>query len=153
MSVATYKKKTSSKASLKKVREQRAEELKGLREALEEYELSSDPAALAAVLAQHDGYSPRNAMLIAMQQPTATDVAGFREWITRGRHVRKGEKGIRILAPAGKYTTTEEPADSDPLTKEWVRFKAISVFDVSQTDPSVPGVPAPAEEDELGLDL
>src|SRR5690242_4930220 len=44
-------------------------------------------------------YSPRNCMLIALQCPHATAVASFKTWKTLGRHVRKGEHAIRILAP------------------------------------------------------
>src|ERR1700674_5064969 len=44
-------------------------------------------------------YSFGNVMLISLQSPDATRVAGFRTWLTLGRHVRKGEKGIAILAP------------------------------------------------------
>jgi N-terminal domain of anti-restriction factor ArdC len=137
MSTATYKKSKPSKAKLAQLREQRAAELTSLRESLEGF---TDALVITAAVAQHDGYSPRNAMLIAIQRPDATDVAGFREWISRGRRVRKGEHGIRILAPAGTYpaATEEAKGDTDPVTKEWTRFRVTSVFDVSQTDPYVP---------------
>ena len=144
MSTATYRKsKGGSKISAAKkaqLREERAAELK---EALEAFEAGTDPAFIAAALAQHDGYSPRNAMLIAMQRPDATDVAGFREWVSRGRHVRKGEHGIRIMAPAGTYKSkgdaeaaSDAPESDGDKNKEFMRFRAVSVFDISQTDPS-----------------
>src|SRR3712207_884175 len=44
-------------------------------------------------------YSANNVMLIWLQKPEATMVAGFRRWLDLGRHVRKGEKGIAIIAP------------------------------------------------------
>ena len=79
-------------------------------------------------------YSPRNAMLIVMQAPEATEVAGFKAWQARGRQVRKGEHGIRILAPAGRGEGTE-PTEEQPEGKPGRQFfRVISVFDISQTD-------------------
>jgi antirestriction protein ArdC len=69
-------------------------------------------------------------MLIAMQRPDATRVAGFRTWQELGRQVRKGEHAIRILAP---HTGTR----TDPATGEdetFVYFRAVPVFDIGQTD-------------------
>ena len=51
------------------------------------------------VMARFSSYSFRNSLLIVMQRPTATQVAGYRQWEKLGRNVRKGEKGITILAP------------------------------------------------------
>ena len=51
------------------------------------------------VAARLPTYSPSNVLLIAVQRPEATRVAGFRAWKSLGRHVLKGEKGIAILAP------------------------------------------------------
>jgi antirestriction protein ArdC len=79
-----------------------------------------------------DGYSPRNACLIAMQAPTATDVRGFREWISNGRCVRKGETGIGILAPI--TARKAEQASDDEDTRRLVGVKVAFVFDVTQTD-------------------
>src|SRR5579859_1906367 len=81
---------------------QRAAKVKALRDRLEQWQEDTDPGLIAMALASHDGYSDRNAMLIAMQMPTATDVAGFHAWKDRGRCVKRGERGIAILAPAGK---------------------------------------------------
>lgn len=143
MSTATYRR--ASKMSAKKkqeVRDARAAELAQLKTDLAAFEESADPAFVAATLALHDGYSPRNAMLIAMQRPDATDVAPFNEWKDRGRHVRKGEHGIRIMAPAGTYAAkSDDKAASDApeggdKAKEFMRFRAVSVFDIAQTDPS-----------------
>ncbi len=50
-------------------------------------------------MAKFHRYSLRNVMLIAMQKPTATQVAGFHAWHKFGRFVKKGEKGILIIAP------------------------------------------------------
>lgn len=96
-------------------------------------------------------YSFNNTILIAMQKPDATLIAGYTAWQKNfDRHVMKGEKGIRIFAPA-PYKTKEEKDKLDPVTKAPVldqdgkpvketvevlhqAFKVVSVFDVSQTD-------------------
>ena len=79
-------------------------------------------------------YSARNAMLIVMQAPEVTEVAGFKAWQERGRQVRKGEHGIRILAPAGRGQGAE-PTEENPEGKPGRQyFRLISVFDISQTD-------------------
>lgn len=96
-------------------------------------------------------YSLNNVMLIHAQKPDATLVAGFNKWKNSfGRHVRKGEKGIQILAPTPyKIKQEEQKLDPDtklplldengePVTEEKEvtipMFKVVSVFDVSQTD-------------------
>ncbi len=96
-------------------------------------------------------YSFNNTMLIAMQKPDATLVAGFKAWQKNfDRHVKKGEKGICILAPA-PYKIKEEQEKLDPVTGEIMldksgmpiteeveikipAFRVVPVFDVSQTD-------------------
>ena len=96
-------------------------------------------------------YSFNNTLLIAMQKPEATYVAGYTSWQRNfDRQVMKGEKGIKILAPA-PYKTQEEREKIDPVTQKPVigadgktvtetvevlrpAFKVVSVFDVSQTD-------------------
>lgn len=84
-------------------------------------------------------YSERNTLLIVMQCPKASEIKGFRAWEAAGRMVRKGEKGIRIFAPAGQAdgiegqaATADTPAvDGKPGRKF---FRLIAVFDISQTD-------------------
>ena len=96
-------------------------------------------------------YSFSNTLLIAMQKPEATYVAGYTSWQRNfDRQVMKGEKGIKILAPA-PYKAKEEREKSDPSTQKPVldadgnpvtetvevmrpAFKVVSVFDISQTD-------------------
>ena len=98
----------------------------------------------------HD-YSLNNTLLIAFQRPDATLVAGYTAWQKQfGRQVQKGEKAIKILAPA-PYKEKVEIEKLDPVTKmpiysddgkpiievqEVTRpaFKVVSVFDVSQTE-------------------
>jgi antirestriction protein ArdC len=76
----------------------------------------------------HD-YSMGNCMLIAMQRPDATQVAGFKSWQTLGRQVRKGERSIRIMAP---MVVKDRQAEDDDATR--VLFRAVPVFDIGQTD-------------------
>jgi N-terminal domain of anti-restriction factor ArdC len=72
-------------------------------------------------------YSFGNQMLIAFQCPTATRVAGFRRWQSMNRFVRKGEKGIRILAPI--IRRKEDETTKDGKTSRIAGFRVASVFD------------------------
>src|ERR1700724_3514498 len=58
-------------------------------------------------------YSWGNTLLIALQSPDATQVAGFHTWLRLGRHVRKGEKGIAILAPVVRRLRVEDEETGD----------------------------------------
>ncbi len=102
-------------------------------------------------MSKFHNYSFNNTILITMQNPDATLVAGFKAWKKNfQRHVKKGEKGIRILAPA-PYKLKEEQEKLDPVTREIMldeqgkpimeeveitipAFRAVSVFDVAQTE-------------------
>jgi antirestriction protein ArdC len=86
-----------------------------------------------AAMARFHRYSFNNVMLIYTQRKDASQVAGFHTWRKLGRFVRKGEKGILILAPMIFQQAEPEKATSDK-EKSIVRFKAAYVFDVSQTD-------------------
>lgn len=75
-------------------------------------------------------YSLSNQILIRMQDPKATQVAGYKAWMTKfSRYVKKGEHGVGILAPH-PYKTT----DDDGKVQEHIGFHATTVFDVRQTD-------------------
>lgn len=91
-------------------------------------------------------YSLHNQLLIALQNPDATYVAGFRAFLELNRCVRKGEKAIRILAPITIKTRRDEPRPEPHDEEERrTRFRAVAVFDVSQTEP-LPGTePVPLE--------
>jgi hypothetical protein len=60
---------------------------------------SADWTAMLATAARFHRYSPTNVLLICSQRPDATRVAGYRTWQGIGRHVLKGARGIKILAP------------------------------------------------------
>ena len=111
-------------------------------------------------------YSVNNTLLIAMQRPDATRVAGYNKWRDQfGRHVRKGEKGIQIIAPT-PYKKKIDAVKVDPDTKAPVldqngnaimeeieikipMFRVVSVFDVSQTE----GRPLPEIVSDLTGDV
>ena len=104
-----------------------------------------------STMSKFHNYSFNNTLLIAMQKPDATLVAGYKAWQKNfERHVNKGEKAIRLLAPA-PYKIKEERDKIDPVTQELLldkdgnpqkeeveitipAFRAVSVFDLSQTD-------------------
>ena len=76
-------------------------------------------------------YSFNNTLLIVAQEPEATRVAGFATWKSLGRSVRKGERGIRILAPmVGRRHRDADGDERRPI----VGFRSVSVFDITQTD-------------------
>lgn len=107
-------------------------------------------------------YSLNNTLLISMQKPDATLVAGFNKWRDGfSRFVKKGEKGIKIIAPT-PYKIKEEREKLDPQTKAPIldaggkvqteeveiqipMFRVVSVFDVSQTE----GEPLPTLASDL----
>jgi hypothetical protein len=77
-------------------------------------------------------YSLSNQLLIALQRPDATFVAGFRAFLDLNRCVRKGEKAIRILAPMPFKRS--EPGVAGDTEDVRITFRAVAVFDVEQTD-------------------
>lgn len=79
-------------------------------------------------------YSLRNVMLIALQKPDATHVAGFHTWKKLGRFVKKGETGIVIIAPLVYKRETVEDDDNRSDVAEINGFKGVYVFDITQTD-------------------
>ena len=83
-------------------------------------------------------YSWHNQMLIWRQKPDASYVGGFNTWLKCGRYVRKGEKGIAILAPMFFKDKKQTTAGGEEETRR-IWFKVVYVFDISQTD----GTPLP----------
>jgi antirestriction protein ArdC len=78
-------------------------------------------------------YSLHNVLLIASQKPNASYVAGFRTWNELGRFVKKGEKGIMILAPIVRRRQENEE-EHEGISRFIAGFRAAYVFDISQTD-------------------
>lgn len=107
------------------------------------------------VMSKFHTYSANNQVLIAMQMPEATAVAGYNSWMRNfDRHVKKGEKSITILAPMKikiKVDTdkVDEYGNVIQEEKEGIKFRPVSVFDVSQTE----GKPLPQIISELTGDV
>jgi hypothetical protein len=89
-------------------------------------------AAFLKAMARFHRYSFNNVCLIASQRPTATRVAGFHAWRSLNRFVRKGEKGIVILAPIVVKRHAQSAAEDD--STQVAGFRAAYVFDIAQTD-------------------
>lgn len=107
-----------------------------------------------AMQSRFHSYSFNNTLLILGQKPEASLVAGFNAWRKLDRFVRKGEKGIWILAPmVYKSDVGEDASTGDQPTKVIRGFKPVAVFDVSQTDGAeLPEVCVRLDgEDEAGL--
>lgn len=89
-----------------------------LEEGLKELFESEKYKTYLSTMSKFHNYSFNNTLLIAMQKPEATLVAGYKAWQKNfERHVNKGEKAIRILAPA-PYKIKEERDKMDPVTGE-----------------------------------
>ena len=119
-------------------------------------QLAADLAALTPeqrqAIADHAGavvtiegraLSIHNTCLVAVQCPSATVVGGFRQWLSAGRCVRKGEHGLMIWAPTTKRTDGDAPSEPEPSPDGMVAlegtsaspaFIMVTVFDVAQTE-------------------
>ena len=122
-----------------------------LKDGINELFASDKYADYLKTMSRFHNYSTRNTQLIYMQYPGATNVAGFHKWKNEfKRTVKKGSKAIKILAPM-PIVIKEDKAVIDPETKKpvldddgmpvteevekrFARFKAVSVFDISQTE-------------------
>ena len=128
---------TSNNSQPKTAKEVIAANVQSLIEQLEAGHSDALTAYLTAMSRFHR-YSLGNVLEIARQRPDASNVAGFWKWKEFGRSVKKGEKGIRILAPIiGVRRKKDEEANKD-ITKQntavLVGFRSAYVFDVSQTE-------------------
>lgn len=90
-------------------------------------------------------YSLNNLLLILAQNPDATMVAGYRQWQTKGRQVRKNESAIKIFGYSTKRTSNDDELESTQREAERTvhYFPVLSVFDISQTDPIPTTTPVP----------
>ena len=147
--------KTTAKDRLKEITE-------SIETGIQELFQSDKYAEYLRTMSRFHKYSVNNTMLIYMQKPNATLVAGFNKWHDQfSRNVMKGEKGIKIIAPTPFKKKIEE-AKLDPDTKAPLldadgnaimeekevkipMYKVVSVFDVSQTD----GKPLPVLASDL----
>lgn len=134
---------------------------KKLEEGIKEVFTSGRYREYLSTMQKFHSYSYNNSMLILLQKPEASYVAGYKTWETMERHVRKGEKGITIFAPFpykakkavevydSKTGQVKRDIHGKPVTEEkeitYASFKAISIFDYSQTE----GKPLPELAQEL----
>lgn len=132
-----------------------------LEQGIEELFNSEQYKEYLKTMSKFTDYSFNNTMLIFMQRPDASHIAGYKSWQTNfNRHVKRGEKGITIIAPC-PYKEKTERERTDPVTNQPVlgadgrpatetiettriSFRAVTVFDISQTE----GEPLPS----LGVD-
>lgn len=111
------------KASLDKIKKG-VEQLKNS----EEYKL------FMLTMSKFHNYSLNNMILINIQKPEATLVAGYNDWLYKfKRYVRKGEKGIKIIAPCPYKIKIKDENDNEKEEKK-LSFKVTTVFDISQTE-------------------
>lgn len=135
-------KRPSNEEKLKELTDKLQDGVKAVRD-------SAEYKKLLTTMAKFPHYSLNNCMLIAMQKPDATLCQGYNAWKKMGRYVKKGEKGIKVIAPS-PYTIQKEvdvldskgrpvlDQDGEPVkqTKELnlMGFKAETTFDISQTE-------------------
>ena len=135
--IATVAPSTPNPAQKQTAAEAIAANVKTLIEQLEQGHSEGLTAYLTAMGRFHR-YSFGNILEIARQKPDASRVAGLYAWNQLGRRVRKGEKGIRILAPViGVRRKKDAEAEKDIRTQNQavlVGFRSAYVFDVSQTE-------------------
>lgn len=107
-----------------------------------------------AAIGRFHRYSFSNLLLILSQKPEATRVAGFQTWKELGRYVKKGERGILIIAPmrCRKKSDVAQALDikTSDADESFIRFRAVHVFDVSQTDGQPLPEPVRASGDPAG---
>lgn len=97
-------------------------------------------------------YSFNNSVLVLLQRPDATLIAGYRAWQAMGHQVRRGEKAIRILGPVTRRVELVDRVTGSPIrddqgrpqyVRQMVGVRPVSVFDASQVDPPVMSPPQP----------
>lgn len=123
--------------------------IKSLESGVEDFFTSEKYGEYLKTMTKFHRYSFNNTLLIAMQRPEATLVTGYRNWQSMGRQVKKGEKGITILAPAPKkqkkaqalFDQNQMPVLDEHGNQKYEevevvipRFKATTVFDIDQTE-------------------
>ncbi|MEG0260955.1 MAG: ArdC-like ssDNA-binding domain-containing protein [Lysinibacillus sp.] len=124
--------------------EERTKELTArLEEQLTQFANQEDFKRYLHFMASMRQYSIDNQILVFMQDPKATYVAGFQAWKKHQRFVQKGEKGIQIRAPIFEHRPVLDPVTNKPIYDEngkpkmdnvLVRYKWVTVFDIAQTE-------------------
>ncbi len=141
--VAESPARASKQDKAKELRKRIDDSLDTLAKAVDTVRASETFRAYLEVHARFHRYSWRNSMLIMMQRPHASRVAGYGTWKKLGRQVRKGERGIMIFAPC-PWKRERETDGGETETEQGIFFRAVHVFDVAQTDgPDLPTVDVP----------
>ena len=128
--------KTDREAKQQEVLELAKSGIKELNEALQQGK-SDTLVRYLDFLSRFHNYSLHNSMLIYTQRPDATHVAGFNRWKQMNRFVKKGEKGISIIAPMIRKQDEENETvigSDQKQVQKLTGFRVAKVFDVSQTD-------------------
>lgn len=138
-----------------KTLEEKKEELKDTMDMLEkgvkEVFTSDKFKEYLNTMSKFHNYSVKNILWLQMQNPNAVQIAGMRTWNSLGRKITKGEKSLSILAPYKhkkememdklnpKTNTAYVDKGGNPIREkqrvEWISFKAVPVFDISQVRP------------------
>lgn len=116
--------------------------MKSLEDGVKDFMETDTYKAYLRAVGKFHNYSMNNVMLITMQRPDATLVAGYNTWKKSfNRNVKRGEKGLKIIAPMPVSVEKEEDrvdqygnTYKEKVTVTVPRFRAVTVFDVSQTD-------------------
>ena len=144
----------AERAEATRIREEKLVALQGrLSEQVHAITTGEQWAAWLRTAGRFHTYSWGNTMLIQLQMPEATKVAGYKTWTQVGRQVRRGETGITILAPVVRKLAPKEPKEpeatkstiaqpdqaspepnSDKPVRRVLAFLPVTVFDISQTD-------------------
>jgi len=127
--------------------------LEELAKATDKARVSEEMVHYLEFCAKFHQYSASNIWMILLTRPDATRVAGFNAWKKMGRYVKRGEKGIPILAPM----IYREDTDDEESEKVITGFRVVYVFDIAQTDgqpiPETPNWKSPEKNLELQMKL
>lgn len=130
--------KTRSTAGKGRTPEEKRAEMEALHEQLaqsvEALRSSEQWTAYLAFCASFHRYSLGNLLLILAQRPGASQVAGYRAWQVKGRQVRKGERGIRILGTGTVKASSEDDEAGEVVEGRRRVYFPVSVFDIDQTE-------------------
>ena len=102
--------------------------------AVESIVTGDDWQKMLKTAAKFHRYSFNNQLMIMLQRPDATHVAGFNKWRELGRTVRKGEKGLAIFAPCAYKTKVEDDQGNEKTFKQLRGFRVVHVFDTLSRD-------------------
>ncbi len=114
--------------------ERTRELLDRLKEKVSRVKSSDEFQQILKTMSRFHTYSWRNCLLIFMQYPDATRVAGYRTWKKLGRSVKKGESAIWIFAPITVKRKNGDDDDDEDDEEIITLFKPVPVFDISQTE-------------------